>query len=411
MRALLFDHWYDSYQGVVCLVNLLDGSLKAGDRFITGHSNLEYAVLEVGIMHPEPLRTASLECGQVGYAVSTMRNIGEAHIGDTLFSARIPPEARTAVAGFQEPSPKVFAGIYPSEPSELQALVEAVSKLCLTDASVRVERETSVALGGGLRCGFLGLLHMDVFMQRLRDEHAVDVIATAPTVRYRIRLRADPEEWKVVDNPEDFPADPHLVEESQEPWVKATIISPSEYVGQLSLFCHERRGEKIDVTQLDSQRALMVFRFPLNEIIVDFFDKLKQSTSGFATFEYVPDGYEEADIVKLSVLLNGDPVEPLSMLIPRQKAESKGRYLCEKLKDTLPAQQFTLAIQAAVGSKILARETIKQHRKDVTAHLYGGDYTRRMKLLENQKSGKKMMRQYGKVHIGSDVFYKVLAKG
>mmetsp|Transcript_3847 Transcript_3847/g.5775 ORF Transcript_3847/g.5775 Transcript_3847/m.5775 type:complete len:356 (-) Transcript_3847:9-1076(-) len=355
-------------------------------------------------MLPEPFPTNGLFQSHVGYIISGMKKTSEAQIGDTLFHSNAPQEP---LPGFQLAKPMVFAGIFPIDPSQLDELVDSVNKLMLSDSSVFAERESSLALGGGYRCGFLGLLHMEVWLQRLKNEYDMDVISTAPTVSYHLTLTSG--EKIVVNNPEDFP-ETEIIARCEEPWVRSTIIFPSEYLGALLQLCHERRGEQLNSGPLDASRMMLVYRFPLNEIITDFFDRLKQLSSGYATFEYQEDIYEEADIVKVDILLNQVPVEPLAFLVNAAKADRVSRTLVKKLKETLPQQLFVVAIQAAIGKKVLARETLRALRKDVTAKLYGGDHTRRQKLLERQKKGKKEMRSFGKIHLSSDVFYKVLKK-
>jgi small GTP-binding protein len=432
-KALLFDNWFDNYFGVVCLVAVNDGSVQAGDTVTSLHSGKEYRVQEVGIMHPEPMRVDRLQCGHVGYLLTGMKETSEANIGDTLASPERIGAGLQPVPGFQETSPKVFAGIYPCDAAQLDELAEAINRMRLNDASIRAERETSLALGGGYRCGFLGLLHMDVFLQRMRDEYSLDLLTTAPTVRYRVRTRRGPGDKQqdvqrqgavvvdeeasdessrvlLIDNPEDFPAPADIVE-CEEPWVRATIITPREYLGKLMQLCHDRRGDKVDTSPMDATRVMLIYRLPLNEIVVDFFDALKKLTSGYATFEYMPDGYEPADIVKLTLMLNQVPVEPLAMLVEQSKATPAARRLALRLKENLSQQLFVVAIQVAIGTKVIARETLKALRKQVGLKTQGGgDYSRKQKLLEKQKAGKQRSRAFGKVQISPETFHRVLSQ-
>jgi elongation factor 4 len=402
-RALLFDSWYqDIHNGVICLIKVVDGFIEKGDHIMSTYTNATYEVLDIGLMYPEMESTGVLYAGQVGYIRPGMRTGKEAHIGDTFHRAG---EVVEPLPGFKPAKPMVFAGLYPVEPSEFDKLQEAIEKLTLNDASVSTMKENSDALGVGFRCGFLGLLHMDVFMTRLRQEYgAGQIIATNPTVPYIITLRND-DTQVVATSPSQFP-ETSAIKSVQEPIVHATITTPSQYLGDIIQLCHERRGTQVDVKIVDDN-AILKYILPLNEIVADFYDKLKRTTSGYATLDYEDAGYQESDIVKVTLLLNGNPVEPLSLLVHRTKAQQMGRVLVEKLKEHIPRQQFEVAVQAAVGSRVIARETIKPFRKDVTAKCYGGDVTRRRKLLEKQKEGKKRMKQIGNVEVPHEAFMSV----
>ncbi len=401
-RALLFDSWFDEYRGVICLIEIIDGSIKFGDTIMSAHTGQTYEILELGIMHPEPVMTNALYTGQVGYLIAGMKNVAEARVGDTLYK---PKTTVDILPGFRPARPMVFAGLYPIEASDYETLRDAIEKLTLNDASVRVEKETSVALGFGFRCGFLGLLHLDVFKQRLEQEYNVSLISTAPTVPYRIQLTGG--ETIEIDNPSKFP-EGSSVHTIYEPMVNATIITPQEYLGNLMKLCQDRRGEQREMTYLDEQRLLLRYHLPLNEIITDFYDRLKSLSAGYASFDYEEAEYQEADLVKMNILLNGNPVDALSVIVHKEKAYAQGRQLCEKLKTVIPRQLFDIAIQAALGAKVISRETISALRKNVTAKCYGGDISRKRKLLEKQKEGKKKMKQVGNVQIPQEAFLTIL---
>ncbi|MBM3894773.1 elongation factor 4, partial [Candidatus Dependentiae bacterium] len=355
-------------------------------------------------MYPDPIATKTLYTGQVGFIITGMKTVKEAHIGDTFFDPRHPV---AALPGFKPAKPMVFAGIYPVDTTDFQILKESIEKLCLNDPSISVEKETSAALGFGFRCGFLGLLHMDVFKQRLEQEYDMSIITTAPTVLYKITLQNG--EMLDIENPADFP-DPSSIETIEEPIINASIMTPKEYLGGIMTLAQERRGTQKDMTYLDEERIILHYKLPLAEIVTDFYDTLKSITAGYASFDYEEAGYEDADMVKMNILLNGKPVDALSVIVHSEKAFTMGRELTKKLKEVVHRQQYEVAIQAAIGAKVIARETISPLRKDVTAKLYGGDITRKMKLLEKQKKGKKKMKQVGTVELPQEAFFSVLKR-
>lgn len=401
-KALLFDSWFDEYRGIICMVEIIDGSLKKGDIVSSTYSGQSYEVLEAGIMYPELTPTDKLFTGQVGYIITGMRNVKEALIGDTFFLKGHPVEA---LPGFKEPKPMVFAGIYPVDNSEYEHVRDAIDKLILNDPSVFVEKETSIALGHGFRCGFLGLLHMDVFVQRLEQEHDVSIISTAPSVLYEVKLTSGIIEK--VDNPADFP-DPAMIDKIFEPMVKASIITPDKYLGLVMTLCQDRRGTQLNLSYIGEGRVLLSYNLPLCEIVTNFYDKLKSVSAGYASLDYEDAGFSQSDMVKMDILLNSQAVDAFSMIVHRDKAFYKGRALVEKLKKVIPRQMFTLPIQAAIGAKVIARETISAFRKDVIAKCYGGDITRKKKLLEKQKEGKKKMKMVGAVELSQETFLAVL---
>jgi elongation factor 4 len=402
LKALLFDSWYDEYRGVICLIEIIDGEIKKGDKITAANTGQSYDVLEVGLMYPEPLPMPALYTGQVGFLISGMKTVREARVGDTLCHTSKIVEP---LPGFKPAKSMVFAGIYPVDTSEFEAVRDAIEKLTLNDPSVHVEKESSIALGLGFRCGFLGLLHMDVFKQRLEQEHNVAIITTAPTVLYKILL-TDGEE-ALIENPADFPESVRI-DEVFEPIVNATIITPKEYLGNLIKLCEERRGEQLEMTFLDEDRLVLRYKLPLNEIITDFYDKLKSCSAGYASFDYEVAGYQASKLVKMNILLNGKAVDALSVIVHEDKAYSMGRKLTTKLKEVIHKQMFVVAIQAAIGAKVIARETVSAMRKDVTAKCYGGDISRKRKLLEKQKEGKKKMKQVGNVELPQEAFLTVL---
>ncbi|MFC1854700.1 translation elongation factor 4 [Candidatus Dependentiae bacterium] len=404
LRALLFDSWFDEYRGVICMVEIIDGALKTGDKITSAHSKQSYDVLELGLMHPEPTPTNRLYTGQVGYLISGMKNVREARIGDTLHHTSKPIRA---LPGFKPAKSMVFAGIYAVDSSDYEILRDAIEKLVLNDPSVHVEKESSTALGFGFRCGFLGLLHMEVFTQRLQQEYDVSIISTAPTVLYRVVLRDGTEVQ--VDNPTHFP-DAGQIDRTLEPTVKATVITPNKYLGNIMTLCQERRGIQTDLSYLSEDRALMLYTLPLSEIVTDFYDKLKSVTAGYASFDYEEGEYQPASMVKMNIVLNGKQVDALSIIVHKDKAYSEGRELVKKLKTVIHRQLFEVAIQAALGGKIIARETVSALRKNVTAKCYGGDVTRKRKLLEKQKEGKKKMKRVGNVELSQEAFLTVLKK-
>uniref|UniRef100_A0A1D1Y6F7 Translation factor GUF1 homolog, mitochondrial n=1 Tax=Anthurium amnicola TaxID=1678845 RepID=A0A1D1Y6F7_9ARAE len=404
LRMLLLDSYYDEYKGVICHVAVVDGSLHKGDKIASAATGQVYEVLDVGIMHPELTPTGVLFTGQVGYVVTGMRSTKEARVGDTLHHVRIIVEP---LPGFKSTKHMVFSGLYPADGSDFDVLNNAIEKLTCNDASVSVTKETSTALGIGFRCGFLGLLHMDVFHQRLEQEYGARVISTIPTVPYIFEYS---DGSKVhVQNPASLSSNPgkRLVA-CWEPSVIATIIIPSEYVGPVITLCSERRGEQLEYTFIDSQRALLKYRLPLREIVVDFYDQLKSITSGYASFDYEDGEYQASDLVKLDILLNGQPVDAMATIVHNLKAQRIGRELVEKLKKVIDRQMFEITIQAAIGSKVIARETLSAMRKNVLAKCYGGDVTRKKKLLEKQKEGKKRMKRVGSVDVPQEAFHELL---
>lgn len=405
LKALLFDSWYDDYRGVVTLVAVRDGMIQKGDRVELAQTNNTYEVLEIGIMYPNETQTDALYAGQVGYVIMGMKSVQEARVGDTLYhkGKLIEP-----FPGFKPAKPMVFAGIYPVDTSDFEAVRDAIEKLTLNDASVTVEKKTSAALGLGFRCGFLGLLHMDVFKQRLEQEYDLSVIATAPSVLYKVRLKGSTEEI-ALENPSDFP-EPQQIEAVLEPVIDATIILPRQYLGPIMNLCQEKRGEQKQMSFLSEERVILIYRLPLNEVATDFYDQLKSLSSGYASLDYEESGYQEAKLVKMDILLNSKAVDALSIIVHADNAYYIGRALAEKLRTTIPRQLFEVIIQAAIGAKIIARETISPLRKNVTAKCYGGDITRKRKLLEKQKEGKKKMKQVGNVEVPQEAFLTILKK-
>ena len=404
LKALIFDSHYDPYLGVVVYIRVMDGSVKAGDKIKLMATGSEFEIVEVGTMEPFGLkRCDALEAGEVGYITASIKTVGDTKVGDTITSAEYP--ASEALPGFREVHPMVYSGIYPADGAKYQDLREALEKLQLNDASLVFEPETSVALGFGFRCGFLGLLHMEIIEERLEREFNLDLITTAPSVIYKVELRSG--ETVMIDNPSKFPS-PDEIGCAYEPIMKANIITPTDYIGGIMELCQDRRGVFIDMKYIDTDRAEIHYEMPLNEIIYDFFDALKSRTKGYASLDYELLGYEPSKLVKLDFLLNGEQVDALSFIVHEEKAYSRARRVAEKLKDNIPRQLFEVPIQAAIGSKIIARETVKAMRKDVLAKCYGGDITRKKKLLEKQKEGKKKMRQLGSVQVSPEAFMAVL---
>lgn len=402
LKALLFDSWFDEYRGVICLIELIDGVLKKGDKIVASSTQQQYEILEVGLMYPEPTPMGALYAGQVGYIIAGMKTVKEARVGDTLHHVKKPVKP---LPGFKRAKPMVFAGVYPIESSQYEDLKDAIEKLTLNDPSVHVEKESSTALGFGFRCGFLGLLHMDVFKQRLEQEYDLGIITTAPTVLYKVKLTSGEE--ISVENPSKFP-DTVKIQEVLEPTIKSTIITPKEFLGNILKLCQERRGEQLDLTYLDEKRVVLSYLLPLNETVLDFYDKLKSCSAGYASFDYEEAEYAPAKLVKMNILLNGKAVDALSVIVHRDKAYYIGRELAQKLRKVIHRQMFEVAIQAAIGSKVIARETVSAIRKDVTAKCYGGDITRKRKLLEKQKAGKKKMKQVGNVELPQEAFLTIL---
>jgi len=411
LKAFLFDSSYDRYRGVISLVSIQDGVLRKGDRIASCHTRKKYEITELGIMHPEEVPTAQLLPGQVGYIACNMRQSSEAHIGDTLHRVGDPVEP---MPGFQPAKAMVFAGIYPVESNDFPKLEESIKRLTLTDRSVAVQRESSTALGQGYRLGFLGSLHMDVFRQRLEDEYDANIIVTAPTVPYKVVYR---DRTVMVSNPTDFPdvvdTSAH-VRQVQEPIVKASIIVPEEYLGEMMDLCFEHRAEDVDHRYLEtsgeaSNRAMLTCTLPLSEIVADFFDKLKSRSSGFASFDYDDAGYKQSNLVKIIFLLNNKPVDALALIVHQSAEQKIGRMWVKKLHKVIPRQLFEVPIQAAVGKRVIARETLSALRADVTAGLYGGHYERKMKHLENQKEAKRKLKRIGRVDLPQEAFFDILS--
>lgn len=404
LKALLFDSWYDEYRGVVCLIAVHDGAIEKGQMITLANTGKEYEVLEIGLMYPEQQPMQALYAGQVGYVITGMKTVKEARVGDTLMAYKKPVEP---FPGFKPAKPMVFAGIFPVDNDDFDELSDAIEKLTLNDASVAVSKTSSPALGLGFVCGFLGLLHMDVFKQRLEQEYNLTVIATAPSVLYKIKLK-DGQEIS-VETPSDFP-DPSQIDTIYEPMIKATIIVPKAYLGNMINLCADKRGEQIDMSYLDEDRIILKYKLPLNEVATDFYDQLKSLSSGYASFDYEIASYEPAHLVKMDILLNKKPVDALSVIVHKERAYHLGRDLAEKLRKAIPRQLYEVAIQAAIGSTIIARESISPLRKDVTSKCYGGDISRKRKLLEKQKAGKKRMKQVGNVEVPQEAFYAILKK-
>ena len=403
LKALIFDSFYDNYKGVILFVRLKDGSVKVGDVIRTFRSDKQYDVTEVGAFSPKLTPKEILRAGEVGYIAASIKSIQDVAVGDTVTDARRP--AAEPLPGYKKVQPVVFCGIYPLDGSKFNDLKDALLKLQLNDASLIFEPDTSVALGFGFRCGFLGLLHMEIIQERIEREFNLDIITTAPSVSYKVH-KTDGEEL-FVDNPSHLP-DQTDIEYMEEPIVRVEIYSPPEYIGSIMDLCQEKRGVFKDMTYLDEKRVRLLYTLPLNEIIYDFFDQIKSRTRGYASFDYELIGYEKSELVKLDILLNGDVCDALSMIVHKDRAYPRGRELAENLKDAIPRQLFEIPIQAAVGGKIIARETVKAVRKDVLAKCYGGDITRKKKLLEKQKEGKKRMRSIGSVEVPSEVFMSIL---
>ncbi|XP_055034651.2 translation factor Guf1, mitochondrial [Misgurnus anguillicaudatus] len=411
-KALVFDSTFDHYRGVVASVALFGGRVSRGDKIVSAHLGKTYEINELGILRPDEHPTETLYAGQVGYVIAGMKEVKEAQIGDTLYLHKQPVEA---LPGFKPAKAMVFAGMYPMDQSEYTALRSAVEKLTLNDSSVSVQKDSSLALGAGWRLGFLGLLHMEVFNQRLEQEYNASVIVTAPTVPYKAVLSSaklikehGAEEITII-NPAQFPERSQVVE-YLEPMVMGTIIAPDDFTGKIMSLCQNRRAVQKNMLYIDDHRVMMKYVFPLNEIVVDFYDQLKSMSSGYASFDYEGAGYQPAELIKIDFLLNGRPVEELATIVHKESAYSMGKAICERLKDSIPRQMFEIAVQAAIGSKIIARETIKAYRKNVLAKCYGGDITRKMKLLKKQAEGKKKMRRIGNIDVPKDAFINVLKR-
>ncbi|MBL8687331.1 MAG: elongation factor 4 [Alphaproteobacteria bacterium] len=405
LKAMLIDSWYDPYLGVVILVRVKDGQIKPGIKIRMMATGASYQVEKVGVFRPKSETVETLTPGEVGFLTAAIKAVADCRIGDTVTDDRKP--ASEPLPGFKASIPVVFCGLFPTDAADYAQLRDSLDKLHLNDASFQYEAETSAALGVGFRCGFLGLLHLEIIQERLEREFNLDLITTAPSVVYKIHLT----NGTIISlhNPADMP-DIVKIDHIEEPWIKATIMVPSEYLGAVLKLCEDRRGEQQDMTYVGN-RAMLVYRLPLNEIVFDFYDRLKSVSRGYASFDYQVDEYREGDLVKLSILVNGEPVDALSCMVHRSRSESRGRALCTRLKELIPRQLFQIAIQAAIGAKIIARETVSALRKDVTAKCYGGDITRKRKLLEKQKEGKKKMRQYGSVEIPQSAFLAALKTG
>lgn len=405
LQALIFDSVFDSYRGIKAYFKVENGKIRKGDKVKFMATGKEYEADEIGILKLHPVPKDEISTGNVGYIISGIKKASEVKVGDTITHVDNP--APEPIKGFEHVKPMVFAGIYPVDTEEYEDLRDALEKLQLNDASLTFEPESSAALGFGFRCGFLGMLHMEIVQERLEREFDMTVITTVPNVSYHAYLRKDPKTPVIVNNPSQFP-DPSKLDRIEEPFIRAQIITKSEYIGAIMNLCIEKRGVMKNQSYLTTDRVELVFEMPLAEIVFDFYDRLKTISRGYASFDYHPIGYQPSDLVKLDILLNGDPVDALSALIHRSKAYELGKKICEKLKELLPRQQFEIAIQAAIGSKVIARETVKALRKDVTAKCYGGDITRKRKLLEKQKEGKKRMRQIGSVEVPQQAFLAVL---
>jgi len=401
LKALMFDSWFDSYRGVIVLVRVFDGVVRPGMRIRLMSSEKEFEVTEVGVFTPAAKKAGSLSAGEVGYIVAGIKNVQDTKIGDTITDAARP--AGEPCPGYKEVKPMVFCGFYPVESSKYELLKEALEKLRLNDASFNFEAESSVALGFGFRCGFLGLLHMEIIKERLEREFNLSIISTAPTVVYKVTDQKG--RMYLIDNPSGMPERPLKIE---EPYVKATIFVPQEFIGNILTLCQEKRGIQKDFSYISSNRLMVVYELPLSEILWDFYDRLKSLSRGYASLDYEFVGYRESDLIKLDILLNGEPVDALSMIIHKENAYYKAREVAERLRKVIPRQLFEVVIQAAIGSKIIARESVKALRKDVLAKCYGGDITRKRKLLEKQKEGKKRMKQVGRIEVPQEAFLAVL---
>ena len=405
LKALLVDSWYDTYLGVIILVRVMDGVMKKGQKIRFMNAGITQTVEAVGVFAPKKTAVAQLGPGEVGYIQTGIKLVEECNVGDTItYENNLAAEP---LPGFKPVQPVVFCGLYPTESADFENLKDSLAKLRLNDASFSFETESSTALGFGFRCGFLGLLHLEIIQERLEREFDLDLITTAPSVVYRMTMQND----KIVElhNPADYP-DPTLIKMMEEPWIHATIFVPDEYLGNVLALCTEKRGIQSNLTYVGT-RALVEYKLPLNEVVFDFYDRLKSGSKGYASFEYHLDSYKESDLVKVSILVNGEPVDALSMIVHRTQADPRGRALCSRLKDLIPKHLFQIAIQAAIGGKIIARETISAMRKDVTAKCYGGDISRKRKLLDKQKKGKKRMRQVGNVEIPQGAFIAALKMG
>jgi GTP-binding protein LepA len=402
LKALLVDSWYDAYLGVVVLVRIVDGTLKKGMTIRLMGTGANYGVDRVGVFRPKMTDVEALGPGEVGFLTASIKEVADTRVGDTITEARRPTDKM--LPGFKPVQPVVFCGLFPADAAFFENLRAALGKLRLNDASFTYEMETSAALGFGFRCGFLGLLHLEIIQERLEREFDLDLVATAPSVIYRLTMTDGGK--KELHNPADMP-DPMKIASIEEPWIRATILTPDEYLGGILKLCQDRRGEQVDLNYV-GKRAMVKYDLPLNEVVFDFYDRLKSISKGYASFDYQLTDYREGDLVKMSILVNAEPVDALSMLVHRTRADMRGRAMCEKLKELIPPHLFQIPVQAAIGGKIIARETIRALRKDVTAKCYGGDATRKRKLLDKQKEGKKRMRQFGRVDIPQEAFIAAL---
>jgi GTP-binding protein LepA len=411
LKAMLVDSWYDPYLGVVILIRVIDGVVKKGQQIKFMQAGTTHLIDRVGVFRPKIENLPELGPGEIGFITAQIKDVAQARVGDTLTDAKRPAEA--PLPGFKEVQPVVFCGLFPTDANDFEKLRESISKLRLNDASFSFEMETSAALGFGFRCGFLGLLHLEIIQERLTREYDLDLITTAPSVVYRLQLTRAAGEAQAqtleLHNPADMP-DPNRIDMIEEPWIEATIYVPDEYLGAILKLCQDRRGIQKNLTYVGG-RAQLTYELPLNEVVFDFYDRLKSISRGYASFDYHQIGYREGDLVKMSILVNNEPVDALSMIVHRATAETRGRGMCERLKDLIPRHLFKIPIQAAIGGKVIARETIAALRKDVTAKCYGGDISRKRKLLDKQKEGKKKMREYGSVSIPQEAFIAALRMG
>ncbi|MEM9629108.1 MAG: translation elongation factor 4 [Pseudomonadota bacterium] len=402
LKALVVDSWYDAYLGVVTLIRVKDGRLAKGQKIRMMGTGAVQPVDRVGVFTPKAQPVEALHPGEIGFITASIKDIADARVGDTITDDRKP--AAEPLSGFRPSQPVVFCGMFPTDAAQFEDLREALGRLRLNDASFEFETEHSGALGFGFRCGFLGLLHLEIIQERLSREFDLDLVITAPSVVYKLE-KTDGSRME-LHNPADMP-DPTQIKQLEEPWIKATILVPDDHLGSVLSLCTEKRGQQIELTYVGS-RAMLVYRLPLNEVVYDFYDRLKSMSRGYASFDYQLDGYDPADLVKLSILINGDPVDSLALVVHKTMAEARGRALCVRLKELIPRQMYQVALQAAIGGKVIARETVKAFRKDVTAKCYGGDVSRKRKLLEKQKAGKKRMRQIGKIEIPQEAFLAAL---
>ncbi|MDE1900823.1 MAG: translation elongation factor 4 [Alphaproteobacteria bacterium] len=402
LKALLVDSWYDAYLGVVVLVRVVDGVLKKGQKVRFMATGAARELDRVGIFTPKKIETGELHAGEMGFITAGIKQISDTKVGDTLTDDKNP--AAELLPGFKPSVPVVWCGLFPVDAAQFEYLRESLGKLALNDASFKFEAESSMALGFGFRCGFLGLLHLEIIQERLEREFNLNLITTAPSVIYKVFLTDG--SMKELHNPVDMP-DPVRIDHIEEPWIKATILTPDEYLGGILALCNDRRGEQVELTYVGT-RAMLVYKLPLNEVVFDFYDRLKSISRGYASFDYALDEYRDGDLVNMSILVNAEPVDALGIIVHRSVAEKRGRMLCERLKELIPKQLFKIAIQASIGARVIARETISAMRKDVTAKCYGGDISRKRKLLDKQKEGKKRMRQFGEVEIPQSAFIAAL---